>query len=170
MKTIKKCWKVWDRLNSSGSDYGENYVEYIGADTRGEALSNFSDSKVDYIYRKAVRCPNNDRVEYEGKEMLRMDVDPLIKKNQRNKALTELPENDMYYVQTGIVGNDALFWELGGSGYTCNIERAQKYTKDEIVKQFTNGRPQDIIWPESHLNNIIKKVVDTQYLDYSKRV
>lgn len=170
VKTIKKCYKVWDYLNSDGEEWGDNYVEYIMANSREEAKANFSDQHVQYIDRKAIRHPNGDDVELNGENMKRHRVWPIMRRIERNEKIDSLPNDDMYYVQKGIVGNDVLFWAKGSSGYVCSIDSAEKYTKDEIVAHFKNGREEDVIWPASHIEQHIKRVVDMQYLSHNQSI
>lgn len=166
LKILKKCWQVWDKNEHNRKGYADEYYEEIYAPTREKARKKFSVSSwVDYIDVRAVRYPEYDKVEWKGQIIPRYRVKSEEKQEERNKKILALPEDDMYYVQSGIVGNDLLLWGLGGSGYTCNIEQAQRYTKEQIVKQFTNGREQDVIWSAAHLEANIKKVVDSQSLD-----
>jgi hypothetical protein len=48
-------------------------------------------------------------------------------------------ENEkMYYIQNGYVGNAILWWGIDSRGYTTDINKAGKYTKEEtleIIKQ-----------------------------------
>ena len=72
----------------------------------------------------------------------------------------------MYYVQDSrnYVGNSILWWGLGGNGYVTQLKDAQKYTKAEILKSFSDGRETDIIWRASHVEANIRTHVDAQYL------
>lgn len=75
----------------------------------------------------------------------------------------------MYYIQNGYVGNAALWWAEDSKGYTTEIIKAGKFTKEEakeIIK-----RPEDRAWLCSHVDKTIKAqklVVDIQYLDIKK--
>lgn len=72
----------------------------------------------------------------------------------------------MYYIQNGYVGNSMLWWAIDRKGYTTEIDKAGKFTKEEakvIIK-----RPQDRAWPCSHVDNCKqarKTIIDGQYLN-----
>lgn len=64
------------------------------------------------------------------------------------QALTSEPETgQMYYVQhKGFCGNCLIWWCPGGSGYTCNLDGAGKFTAKE-VQDICKSRPkEDIPW------------------------
>lgn len=72
----------------------------------------------------------------------------------------------LYYIQNGWVGNAILWWAKDSKGYTTEIDKAGKYTKEE-VKDIIK-RPQDVAWECSHVDNNIsarKLVIDGQYLN-----
>lgn len=75
----------------------------------------------------------------------------------------------LYYIQTGYVGNAILWWAIDSKGYTTEIDKAGKYTKQQ-AKEIIN-RPQDIAWECSHIDNNLKAhklIIDAQYLDSKK--
>lgn len=81
-----------------------------------------------------------------------------------------LQENTMYYIQNGYVGNAILWWAESRQGYTSDIRKAEKFTKEETEKIIT--RPQDIAWPCDYIDNLIdarKVIIDSQYMDPSFR-
>jgi hypothetical protein len=60
---------------------------------------------------------------------------------------------------------------IDSKGYTTDINKAGKYTKEEAIKIIQ--RPQDIAWLCSHIdsNEVAKKIIiDHQYLDMSYRL
>ncbi len=71
---------------------------------------------------------------------------------------------EMYYIQDSrsYVGNAMVFWGKNGSSYTCKIEQAGKYSKEEAYKQY-KSRNTDIPWKASDLEAGIYKIVDMQY-------
>ena len=98
--------------------------------------------------------------------------------NLQNKGLSCNDDNtmlgddaDLYYIQTSYIGNAILWWGVNSTGYTTDIKRAGKYTKEqakEIIK-----RPQDIAWKCKHIdNNESAKVliIDHQYLNKRHRL
>jgi hypothetical protein len=66
-------------------------------------------------------------------------------------------------------GTPMPYMKIGSSGYVTQLDKAQKYTKEEILKDFSDGRETDIIWLASHVEDNIKTHIDVQYLkrDYS---
>jgi hypothetical protein len=74
-------------------------------------------------------------------------------------------ENDLYYIQDSrnYVGNSPLWWGENYGGYTCDIDKAGLYTKDEAMKLF-DDRSTDIPWKKEDVEKAIRKTVDSQYL------
>lgn len=70
---------------------------------------------------------------------------------------------EKYYIQDsrGYTGNDVQWWGPGRAGYTCKIEKAGVYTKEEAFAQFER-RETDIPWPKPYIDGIAELVVDTQ--------
>jgi hypothetical protein len=85
----------------------------------------------------------------------------------RNDRLNLLPDDEMYYIQDtrGYVGNCVLWWQLKNSGYTTNIDLAEKYTKEEMLDICLNGRETDVPWIASHIEENLTRHVDMQNLD-----
>ncbi len=77
------------------------------------------------------------------------------------------PETEMFYVQKGYVGNSCLWWALGNNGYTTDILKAEKYTREEILKSFVGLSNENRIWLASHVETKISSQVDSQHLDYN---
>jgi len=73
--------------------------------------------------------------------------------------------SNQYYLQDSrdFVGNDMLFWQLGG-GYTTDVSRAEVFTKDSALKQHSD-RETDIPWPVEYIDSITRPAVDVQYAD-----
>lgn len=61
------------------------------------------------------------------------------------------------------VGNDMLWWRKGG-GYTCNIAKAEVFTKEKAFKQHAE-RETDVPWPKRYIDERIIGVVGMQYCD-----
>ncbi len=85
----------------------------------------------------------------------------------RKKEIEEQGYN-LYMVQNGYVGNAVAWWGLGNRGYVTDINKAQVYTKEEILA--SSWREQDIIWPKLVVEKAVIEIVDGQYLDHSKKV
>jgi hypothetical protein len=78
---------------------------------------------------------------------------------------------ELYYIQNGYVGNAILWWGIDSKGYTTDITKAGKYTKEEAQKIIQ--RPQDIAWLCKHIDNnneARKIIVDMQYLNKRYRL
>ncbi len=71
---------------------------------------------------------------------------------------------DEYYLQDyrSYVGNDILFWALGG-GYTTDVSKAEIFTKEKAVAQ-NKSRESDIPWPKEYIDKKTRPAVDMQYV------
>lgn len=79
-------------------------------------------------------------------------------------------EEKLYYIQNGYVGNAILWWGIDSKGYTTDLDKAGRYTYDEMVAR--TKRRRDIGWECEHVDNNLdakKIVVDAQYLDNDYR-
>ena len=79
------------------------------------------------------------------------------------EALEREPQSDeeLYYIQTGYVGNAILWWADNSNGYTAHFLKAGKYTKEETMKILNNGPNQDCGWLCSHVDNHVEAHVMT---------
>ena len=70
---------------------------------------------------------------------------------------------EMYYIQDTrqFVGNDVLWWGPDRKGYTCKIDQAGLYTKEEAIAQF-KSRETDVPWPQEYIDGVTSRVVDHQ--------
>lgn len=177
MKLIKKAYKVW--VHSHIGEYpvfSKNDVEPVYADNASQAKSkcdmwdakNEDGDDAKWIDIHCVRDKESDKVEHNGYEMYRYQYLQDLIKEKRNNSLLKLKDNDMFYVQDSrqYVGNSVLWHALNGGGYTTDIKKAHKYTKDEIIKQFSNCRYSDIIWSAKHIDANVSYHVDAQNLDF----
>lgn len=122
----------------------------------------------EYLDLKVRRAKWADIVEYDGKVRKRAQVEWQIERDKekaRKRALIEkYPDDTLFYIQRGYVGNSVLWWELNSCGYTCKFERAQTYTKKEVLSRFLDGNPDDRIWVADHVKKNTTVVVDGQHL------
>ena len=82
-----------------------------------------------------------------------------------------MAKEKLYYIQNGYVGNAVCWWAVNSQGYTCDIDKAGRYTKTE-AKQIIK-RPQDVAWPCSYIDNNLKAhkmIIDAQYLNAKYRL
>lgn len=75
-----------------------------------------------------------------------------------------------YYIQDArsYVGNDMLFWTQSKGGYTTDLDKAGLFSEEE-AREICSDRKTDIAWPEKHLKEVCKQVVDMQYVSLKKR-
>lgn len=73
--------------------------------------------------------------------------------------------DDLFYLQDSrsYVGNDVMFWAIGGKGYTTDLRKAQTYTREE-AQRMHKSRPSDIPWAKSYIDSKTRPAVDMQYI------
>ncbi|WP_283148972.1 hypothetical protein [Silvimonas soli] len=72
---------------------------------------------------------------------------------------------DLFYLQDSrtYIGNDMVFWAIENKGYTTDLNKAQKYTKEAAMAQ-NNLRDTDIPWPCPYIEARTRPAVDMQYV------
>lgn len=177
MEIVRKAYKVYHEGMISDNPY-EGYtikeLPVVYAKTIGEAKNKapeVHDYEIDgephkYTDLRAIRAKDDDEVLYEGDRMIRSWAEYKVKEKERKERMMQLPDDEQYYVQDArnYVGNAVLWWGLNSCGYVTDLKKAQKYTKEEIVSKFGEGRETDIIWPASHVEGAIREYVDMQGL------
>lgn len=77
---------------------------------------------------------------------------------------------ELYYIRNeGYLGNALIWWQIGG-GYTCDINKAEKFTKEEAKDICT--RPEDSAYKVSYIDSLEKAkklIIDSQYVDSKER-
>lgn len=70
-----------------------------------------------------------------------------------------------FYLQDSrsFVGNDVLWWAKGFNGYTTDLSKAEKFTKDDAVRMH-QARRSDIPWPCAYIDARTRPAVDFQYI------
>ena len=179
MKIIRKAFQVWHNgmLNYNPHEgYEIDSLPITYAETSSKAKSRapeLYDFAIDgephkFIDLKVRRYKNADIVLHDGKEVHRgrliREMAEAERKAKRREKVMEFPDDSLFYIQNGYVGNAVLWWGLNSNDYVCDIELAQLYTKEEVLSKFVNGRESDIIWESKHALNGIKKIVDAQNL------
>jgi hypothetical protein len=73
--------------------------------------------------------------------------------------------SELFYLQDSrsYVGNDVMWWALGGNGYTTDLRLAQTYTREE-AQSMHRARESDIPWPKDYIDGKTRPAVDFQYL------
>jgi hypothetical protein len=183
LEIVEKAFYVW---HSSMIGYGYNLykcieeIEPVYAKTPGEAKS-FPGVAAEYKMNngeyptftdyKVRRAKRYDKVRYEDSVIPRHLAESRIDKEKviydRLNHINKFSDDTMFYVQRGYVGNAILFWGLNSSGYTCKLEKAQQYTKQEIINDFIKrpSNPNDRFIPATHIQEIATLMVDGQHLE-----
>ena len=78
-----------------------------------------------------------------------------------------MAKEQMYYIQNaGYLGNAMIWWGVDGKGYTVDIRKAGKYTKERAKRICT--RLEDTAWECEYIDNLEKAkklIIDSQYPD-----
>ena len=79
---------------------------------------------------------------------------------------------ELYYVRNeGYLGNALIWWAKNRKGYTCDINNAHKFTKEEAEK--VCQRQEDSAYECEYIDNLLiaqKLIIDCQYVDPSQRL
>jgi hypothetical protein len=77
---------------------------------------------------------------------------------------------EYYYIRNeGYLGNALIWWRKGGS-YTCDINQAEMFTKEEAESKCK--RPEDSAYKCKYIDGLTeakKTIVDSQYVDSRQR-
>lgn len=180
MEIVIKAWSVWHEgmLNDNPHlGYTLESLPVVYANSPGDAKAKSTDvgdyeiegRPHDYTDLRVRRAKKADKVRFEGRVILRSFALEILEErdriNKRVSAVQQYPNDTLFYIQNGFVGNCVLFWAKDGCGYTTNIDKAQTYTKQEVLTRFARGRAEDLIWAAEEVENNIVRVVDSQYLD-----
>ena len=83
--------------------------------------------------------------------------------------LLPVKSKDLYYIQNENYCGNALFWWCANSnGYTIDIRKAGKFTKETALKLAT--REEDTIYPCKYIDNLLeaqKLIIDCQFVKTS---
>ena len=169
LKVVKRAWEVWN-IYDNHIAYSPEIVYATNALSARKKLEDLN-SDCRFKDNAAKRCLKMDMVEFDGETVERRRAKELEIRKQRLLKINELDESDTYLVQNGYSGNAILFWAKGCAGYTPNLENAHQFSKDELLKCFgLDIREDEIIWPYKECAEGKITVVDSQYLDYSKKI
>ena len=179
MELIQKAFQVWhDGMISDNPHLGYAMGDFpiVYANTPSEAKSKASepnDWEIDgkepkYTDLKVRRDKSYDKVMFEGDSTHRWQAENIQNSRKRTEerraAVERFPDGSCFYVQNGYVGNSVLWWGRRSSGYVSEIQKAELYTKQEILDNFVSGREEDIIWEAKHVLDNVRSHVDGQYL------
>lgn len=181
MGILKKAFIVWhEGMIGSFSEGGPGFSEItdipsILADSPAEAKAQASlcydyqinGREVKWTDLRVKRKIGSDLILYKGREIRRDEYNSLL---QREKLLTnttkklEDSEASEFYLQTGIVGNCLYFWAQDGRGYTCHLERAHLFSKEEAIKQAKSMKGFERFWEKEAIETASSLQVDHQRL------
>ena len=78
-------------------------------------------------------------------------------------------ENQLYYITNGkYVGNNMMFWRPNGSGYTCHLNEAGKYTSHEARLICSDNNRNERAYKVEEIDAIATTQVDMQRLNRIK--
>ncbi len=166
---LKKAYQVKDSTVGWEFDAPDENWERVYAKTAGEAKTLCRNSN-SFITTRAKRAKGSDIVLHEGHETERWRILEALKEDKRREErllkVMQFPETEMFYVQKGYVGNSCYWWGLGNCGYTTDLNKAEKYTREDILKYFIGRSDENKIWAASHVEERVSRQVDSQHLDY----
>jgi hypothetical protein len=75
-----------------------------------------------------------------------------------------------FYIQNkdaGYLGNAIIFWALNNNGYTADLNKAQKFTREQAEIICLGNPKKNIAWRCDYIDNNlgIQRVIDAQYVD-----
>ena len=77
-----------------------------------------------------------------------------------------------YYIRNeGYLGNALIWWAKNSKGYTCDINSAEMFTKEEVKR--ICKRPEDSAYECNYIDGLFnakKLIIDCQYVDEGKRL
>lgn len=176
---VKKAYKVDNRIFEEDWYYGDDY--FYGTENEAkshfldlhsdELLSNGCDRLEKYIQVKVLRDKSMDMMLYEGFEILRHKLFRMndrekekLEEDKRKKSV-ENSSSEFFYVgrKSEYVGNSMVFWGKAGQGYTCYLDIAEVYSREDILKSWP-WRDSDEFWPKESVDKATSIQVDMQQL------
>jgi hypothetical protein len=177
LEIVKKAYRVKDPksyFNSLDTNYYHNpddaHWEYVHAESREKAKLMCTEYD-NYINIVAQRVKSNDIVIFEGNETRRGTVMEILTSRKalaiRIASILRFPEDELFYVQSGYSGDIIFWWGLNSCGHTTNIDKAQTYTREYVIKYLLNGKDNEKVWAASHIKQHITQTVNSEHLDYT---
>ncbi len=96
-----------------------------------------------------------------------MDAIHLGRYAEREKQAAPTPPARRYYIQNtkGYCGNSVIWWREGGHGYTSDLAKAWKVTKEKADEICAGRRPtEDIAWAADEIDRMAQRHMDMQEL------
>lgn len=96
----------------------------------------------------------------------------LVDKNEFGLPTQHPADPPLYYIQNlGYCGNCMLWWCVDGKGYTCDLNRAWRVTKEK-ADQICLSRPhEDIPHPVEKINRMAQLHVNIEtLLEYERKI
>jgi hypothetical protein len=120
-----------------------------------------TDDEVNYLTIPVIRCTNADKIIFESKEVVRSQIDELIKERERIAKLDEIANNPNIKYCYIIKGS---YYRPNNRGYTSLRFEAGVYPKDEAVSHAKSVREIRLEWVdiEEHNKMINQKIAELQ--------
>lgn len=182
---ISKAYTVWHD-GMIGSCEAEKYlidevpVVYASSPGQAKLLQRECESweingrPHQYIDLKCKRAKDSDIVLFEGQEMERRYAKEFISSrkiySQKLRRLNKYPDDALFYIQSGFSGNALILWAQNSCGYTTHVERAHRFTKQEIERHILATHRHEYIWPVAHIQEAIVKVLDSEKANVLHRI
>ena len=81
-------------------------------------------------------------------------------------------KEELFYIQNeGYCGNALFWWGEEDNGYTTDIRKAGKYTRE--AAKYRCKRPEDHAWPVAYIDGLLeaqKLIIDSQYIDHKNEI
>jgi len=77
---------------------------------------------------------------------------------------------ELFYIQDSrqYVGNCMLWWGAKSRGYTCNLDLAGKYSRQE-AEEICANRESEKMWPVAEIDALASRHVDMQNVRRAKK-
>ena len=185
-KIIEKAYFVWhpgmiDKHNPERFSAPED-VPYVMAETaqKAKAAANvcfyyeIEGEPHRYCHLRARRAYDYDLILHKDKSVVRHHVESEIERKKMIDAkidkLRDYGKDVIYYVQSGYSGNSLILHATGHRGYTSDIDKAHKWSSNEIIGHILSGGHNDRIWPAHELHKAITRTANSEKLDYSREI
>jgi len=160
LEIIKKAFIVWHDGMLDENPHEGFTIETIPityAESRGQAKRiattpfnyEVNGDLPKFIDLKVRRARMADEVMFEGTIIIRRQIAIKIKEDarlaERKLKVEKYPDDTLFYIQNGYVGNCISFWGFNSCGYVCDITNAQKYSKAEVLKTFVNKSDENVM-------------------------